>query len=132
MSRLGFFAMAVLTAACAAPAPEPVQEATGPADWQEGAWEYLPPLHGLAVAHEGRFVFLFGPSDGSQPMSAEAGTYVISGDTVRNTVRFSTDTTWIGEEYSWTLESLSGDTLSFVVMDTAGVVIQRARTLIIR
>jgi len=132
MSRIAFFTTAILTAACAAPAPEPVQEAKGPADWQEGAWEYLPPLQGQAVAHDGRFVFLFSPSDGSGSMTGEAGTYEISGDTVNNTIRFSTDTTLIGYRYSWTLESRAGDTLSFVVMDTAGVVIERARSLIVR
>jgi hypothetical protein len=104
-------------------------EEVGPADWQEGVWEYVPPLQGQSIARAGRFVFLFGPADGSGPMTGESGTYQISGDTVKNTVRFSTDPDRVGYEYWWTLESQSGDTLGYVVMNPEGEITGRGRSI---
>ena len=62
-------------------------------------------------------------------MTGEGGTYEISGDTVKNTVRFSTNPDRIGFEYWWTVESQSGDTLTYVVMDTQGEVTGRGRSI---
>ncbi len=130
MSRWTTLATALLAAACTAPAEEHrMPESAGAADWQEGVWEYVAPTQGQSIARAGRFVFLFGPSDGSGPMTGEGGTYEISGDTVKNTVRFSTNPDRIGFEYWWTVESQSGDTLTYVVMDTQGEVTGRGRSI---
>ncbi|MGD8319592.1 MAG: hypothetical protein PVJ02_04045 [Gemmatimonadota bacterium] len=106
-----------------------MEEPAGATDWQEGVWEYVAPTQGQSIARGGRFVFLFGPADGSASMTGEAGTYEIAGDTVKNTVRFSTDPDRIGYEYWWTLESESGDTLSYVVMNTQGEITGRGRSI---
>jgi len=133
MSRWTVLGIALLAVACAAPVDEaPLQGSTGPADWQEGVWEYLPPLQGQSIAREGRFVFLFGPADESGPMTGEAGTYELAGDTVKNTVRFSTDPDRIGYEYWWTLESQSGDTLGYVIMNPQGEITGRGQSIRVR
>ena len=133
MSRWTMLTTVLLAAACAAPVEEqPAQEPMGPADWQEGVWEYVAPTQGQSMAAAGRFVFLYGPADGSAPMTGESGTYEISGDTVKNTVRFSTSPDRVGFEYWWTLESRSGDTLSYVVMNPQGEVTGGGRSIQIR
>ena len=130
MSRWSIFATILLLAACAASGEEqPTQEPMGGADWQEGVWEYVPPLQGQSIANAGRFVFLFGPADGSGPMTGESGNYEISGDTVKNTVRFSSNPDRVGHEYWWTLESLSGDTISYVIMNPQGEITGRGRSI---
>ena len=130
MSRWSILGPVLLLAACTAPVEEQSTPGQmGGADWQEGVWEYVPPLQGQSIANAGRFVFLFGPTDESGPMTGESGNYEISGDTVKNTVRFSTDPNRIGREYWWTLESRSGDTLSYVIMNPQGEITGRGRSI---
>jgi ketosteroid isomerase-like protein len=95
----------------------------------EGAFEYLPPLQGQGIVRDGRFVFLYGPADGSGPMTAEAGTYSLAGDTVINTVRYHTDTTQVGRTYRWTYRSLGGDTVGYQVMNEQGEVTGGGRSI---
>jgi hypothetical protein len=121
-----------LTAACAEPAEEPIQRAETSVNWLEGIYEYVPPLRGQSIAGEGRFVFLYGPADGSGPMTGDAGTYQISGDTVTNTVVYSTIPVEIGLVYRWTPEATSGDTLTYAVMNEAGEVTSRGRSIKVR
>jgi hypothetical protein len=125
-------AAVILIAACAPPAGEPVEEAEAATNWLEGAFEYVPPLKGQSIISDGRFVFLYGAADGSGPMTGEAGTYGISGDTVTNTVAYSTDPEGVGRVYMWTPESTSGDTLAYVVMSQAGEVTGRGRSIKLR
>jgi hypothetical protein len=125
-------AAVILIAACAAPAGEPVEEEETATNWFEGTFEYVPPLKGQSIISGGRFVFLYGPADGSGPMTGEAGTYRISGDTVTNTVAYSTDPEGMGRVYMWTPESTSGDTLAYVVMSQAGEVTSRGRSIKVR
>jgi hypothetical protein len=122
MSRLALIATVIFSAACAAPDAEPAEDATEPDERLEGVWEYLPPTQGQSIAHGGRFVFLYGPADGSRPMTGESGNYEISGDTVKNTIQFSTNPDRIGIEYWWMVESASGDTVNFVLMNPEGEV----------
>ena len=132
MSRLALIATVILTAACAAPDVEPAEDAAELDELLEGVWEYLPPTQGQSIAFDGLFVFLYGPADGSRPMRGESGNYEISGDTVKNTIRFSTDPERIGVEYWWMVESTSGDTVSVVIMNPEGEVTGGARSIRIR
>lgn len=94
-----------------------MDEMLNAASGTEGLYEYLPPLKGQGVNRNGRFVYLFGPADGKGPMISQAGTQIISGDTVRNTITFCTDPKQIGTTYSWRLKSLSGDTITYEIMN---------------
>ena len=82
----------------------------------DGVYEYLPPGKGQAVNRNGRFVYLFGSPDGTG-MSSHAGTYILSGDTVKNTVTYSTDPKQIGVVYWWKVRSWSGDTVLYNTMN---------------
>jgi hypothetical protein len=132
MTRLTAVAAVVVAAACAEPAEEPIQEADASAALVEGIFEYVPPFLGQSIAIDGRFVFLYGPTDGSGPMTGDAGTYEISGDTVTNTVIYSTDPERIGQVYLWTPEAMSGDTLTYVVMNEASEVTGGGRSVKVR
>ena len=95
----------------------------------EGTWEYVTPLKGQAVLLDGRFVFLYGPADGSAPMTSDAGTYRISRDTVAATITYSTDSTRVGMTPHWTIEAWSADTAAYVVWNDAGRVTSRGRAV---
>ena len=82
----------------------------------DGVYEYLPPGKGQSVNRNGRFVYLFGSPDG-KGMTSQAGTYTISGDTVKNTITCSTDPKLIGAVYWWKVKSWSGDTVSYNTMN---------------
>ena len=82
----------------------------------DGVYEYLPPGKGQAVNRNGRFVYLFGSPDGTG-MSSHAGTYIISGDTVKNTITYSTDPKQIGVVYWWKVKSWAGDTVLYNTMN---------------
>jgi hypothetical protein len=83
----------------------------------EGAFEYFGTLKGQSIMTDGRFVFLYGPSDGSAPLTAEAGIYRISRDTATHTITYATNPSRIGTVFKWTPVSWSGDTVEYVVMD---------------
>ena len=122
---------ATLVVGCAPSAEDMVDDAVVSQTWiQTFTAEYLPPLRGQSMARDGRFVFLFGPADESGPMTGEAGTYEISGDTVTNTVLYSTDPERIGLVYRWTTESMTADTVAYVVMNEAGEVTGRGRSVL--
>jgi hypothetical protein len=95
----------------------------------EGAFEYVGTLKGQAILAGGRFVFLYGPADGSGSMSGEAGTYRISRDTAVHTVTYSTSPERVGTTFMWTAESWTGDTLSFVVMNAERQITGRGRSV---
>lgn len=115
--------------ACAAPPEASQQEAPAPASPMEGTFEYFGSQKGMAALTGGRFLFLYGPQDGSGPMTAEAGTYQIVRDTATHTVVYSTDSARIGLVYKWTPESWAGDTVAFVIMDNAGQITGRGRSI---
>ena len=98
----------------------------------EGTFEYVPPLKGQCIIVDGRFVFLFGPVDESTPMVANAGSYKILHDTVTSTVTYSTDAEQVGTTFRWTVEAVAGDTMTWVVVDGAGKVTNRGRSVRIR
>jgi hypothetical protein len=100
-----------------AAADRPVQDLSG---WIEGTFEYVPPLRGQSFVGEGRFVFLYGPADGSGPMVGEAGTYEVISDTVVSTVTYATDPERVGHVFKWMPVAVSGDTVDYVVWDQAG------------
>jgi hypothetical protein len=75
----------------------------------EGIVEYTDALRGQSIMTDGHYVFLYGPTDESAPMIGEAGVYQISDDTM------------------WTIESTSGDTIAYTVMDEAREVTDRGR-----
>lgn len=132
MNRSARLAAVVWLTACASPPPEPVQAPAATASWEEGVYEYVPPLRGQGANAAGRFVYLYGPADGSGPMKGEAGTYVLSDDTVTNTVTFSTAPEEVGRVYRWTARFDPGDTMAFVLMSPEGVVTGRGRSVRVR
>jgi predicted ester cyclase len=81
----------------------------------EGEYEYVPPLKGHASIHNGQFIFVAGPVDGSQPIDGKAGTYVIEGDNVKSTFTYSTVVKDVGTSFAWSVKSWSGDTLTYVI-----------------
>ena len=95
----------------------------------EGLFEYLPPLKGQGVNRNGRFVYLFGPANGNGPMTSQGGTQQISGDTVKNTIEFSTDPKQVGTTYSWRIKSISGDTTTYEILDEKGQVATSAKAI---
>jgi hypothetical protein len=88
----------------------------------EGTFEYVGTLRGQGILSGGSYMFLYGPADESAPMTSDAGVYQISDDTAKNTITYSTDPETVGSVYRFTIESTSGDTISYVVMDEAGEV----------
>ncbi len=99
----------------------------------EGAYEYLPPLKGLNVFQGGRFSFVFGPSDGSAGMTANAGTYQMVGDTVVSTILYTTDPgNPPGARFRWIAHMLAPDTLVYTLIDSDGGVIASGRTVRVR
>jgi hypothetical protein len=95
----------------------------------EGSFEYIAPLTGQAIFANGRFVFLYGPVDGSGPMTSSAGTYEIARDTGSATIAYSTDPQLVGSSFRWTAGSWSGDTLAYIAMNDAGQVIEQGRAV---
>lgn len=95
----------------------------------DGVFEYLPPTKGQAVNRNGRFVYLAGPVDEKSMMHSTAGTQTISGDTVKNTVTYSTDPKRIGTVYWWKVKSWSADTVTFETMNEKGEITGGGRAL---
>jgi hypothetical protein len=104
------------------------QPATAPSR-MEGPFEYVGALKGQSIMVGGRFVFLYGPSDGSAPMTGEAGTYKISRDTATHTVTYSSDPQRVGTVFLWTPTSWSRDTVSYVVMNAQRQVTAQGRSV---
>lgn len=100
--------------------------------WEEGTWAYTGDLRGQSINAGGRWSYLYGPADGSGPMTAEAGTYVVAGDTATNTVTFSTDAGRVGQVFRYTPTAVAGDTLSYAVMDADGRVTGQGRAVRVR
>lgn len=95
----------------------------------DGVYEYLPPLKGQSIVRNGQFVYLFGPADGKAPMISQAGTHMISGDTVKNKVTYCTDPKQIGSIYLWRVTAWSGDTVSVETMNEKGELTGGARSV---
>jgi predicted ester cyclase len=93
-----------------------VQRASG----VDGVYVNLPPLTGQTSIHNGQFVFLFGPSDGSSALIGQAGTYIIDGDKFTHTHRYSTNPKDVGTSFSWKVKSWSDDTLTFTFVNDKG------------
>jgi predicted SnoaL-like aldol condensation-catalyzing enzyme len=86
----------------------------------DGDYVNLPPLTGQTSLHNGQFVFLIGPSDGSRPLTGQAGTYIIDGDKITHTHRYSTNPKDIGTSFSWKVKAWAADTLTFMLIDANG------------
>jgi len=97
-----------------------VDEALSGAGGIDGVYEYLPPGKGQAVNRNGQFISLFGPADGKAPMTSQGGSYTFSGDSVKNTIAYSTDPKQIGSVFWWKVKSWSADTLTYDVMNEKG------------
>jgi predicted ester cyclase len=86
----------------------------------EGVLEYLPPNKGKAIMRNGQFIYLIGSADGKNPMFCHAGKYEISGETMKNTIRHSTDPKQIGNSFLWKVKLWSGDTLWYEIVNEKG------------
>ncbi|HMG91467.1 MAG TPA: ester cyclase [Chryseolinea sp.] len=86
----------------------------------DGEYVNLPPLTGQTSLHNGQFVFSVGPSNGSSPLTGQAGTYIIDGDNITHTYRFSTNPKDIGTSFSWKVKSWCADTVSFTLFNNKG------------
>jgi predicted ester cyclase len=95
----------------------------------DGIFQYLPPGKGQSINQNGRFVYLFGSADGKRTMTSQAGTQIISGDTIKNTITFSTDTKQIGTTYWWRVKSVDGDTLTYELMSDKGQITGEGRAV---
>ena len=93
----------------------------------DGVYEYLPPFKGQSINKNGYFVYLFGPSDGSQPMISNSGTYTLSKDTVKNIINYSTNPSEIGKESWYRVKFWQGDTATFETMNTNGEITGEGR-----
>ena len=58
----------------------------------DGVYEYLAPGKGQSINRNGQFVYLFGPPEREGTYDQPAGTYTFSGDTIKNTITYATDT----------------------------------------
>ena len=129
MRRIAFLSALLLVMACtSSEAGVPPQTSSGESEMQ-GVFQYVGGLKGQSILTGGRYVFLYGPADGSGPMTSHAGTYVISGDVATHTVLFHTDPDQVGTVFSWKIESTSGDTVTVVTMDETGQIDGRARSV---
>lgn len=88
----------------------------------DGHYRYVLPLQGEGVNHNGRFVYLVGDADNKGQMRSHSGTQLMSGDTIKNYIEFSTDPKQVGTMYMWRITSWSGDTASYETMDASGKV----------
>jgi predicted ester cyclase len=109
-----------------------IHEMLSDANEVDGFYEYLSPLKGQAFNRNGRFVYLFGMEDGKAPMVSQSGTQTISGDTIKNTIDFSTDPKLVGTSYFWRFKSISGDTVTYETMDEKGTVTSTGRATRVR
>lgn len=132
MRRIAFLSALLFVATCTTPEADARPQASGPDSELEGIFEYFGSLMGQSIMTDGRYVFLYGPADGSGPMTSHAGTYVISGDVVTHTMLYHTNPERVGDVFSWKIESMAGDTISYVTMDEAGEVTGRGRSLRVR
>ena len=129
MVRLTLTAGLIVTAASIVlPATRPGRKTTPPPS-MEGPFEYVGMLKGQSILTGGRFVFLYGPSDGSAPLTGEAGTYRISHDTATHTITYSTNPQRVGTVFLWTPESWAGDTVAYVVMNAQRQITGRGRSV---
>lgn len=120
MKRIGFLSALLVVTACAGPEAEANAPDLGSDSNLEGVFEYTGGLMGQSIMTGGRYVFLYGPADGSGPMTSHAGTYVIADDVVTHTIRYHTNPERVGDVFSWRVESTSGDTITYVTMNEAG------------
>jgi hypothetical protein len=95
-------------------APRPVPESI------EGVYEYLAPSKGMAVIRNGKFVFLITGSDARSATNGNAGDYELVGNRIKNTITYHTDPKQIGTSFWWKVESWSGDTLTYALLDDQG------------
>ena len=120
MRRIPFLSALFVVTACVAPEPEANAPGLDSVSNLEGVFEYTGGLMGQSIMTGGRYVFLYGPADGSGSMTSHAGTYVIADDVVTHTIRYHTNPDRVGDVFSWRVESTSGDTITYVTMDEAG------------
>jgi ketosteroid isomerase-like protein len=83
----------------------------------DGVYEYLAPSKGMAIMRNGKFVYVTGGSDAS---NGNAGNYELVGNSIKNTITYHTDPKQIGTSFWWKVESWSGDTLTYALLDDKG------------
>lgn len=132
MMRIAFFPVVILLAACSVPEADANPQTSRSDSELEGISEYVGGLRGQSIMTGGRYVFLYGPADGSGPMTSHAGTYEINGDVATHTIRYHTNPDRVGDVFSWKIESTAGDTINVVTMDASGEITGRARSLRVR
>ncbi len=59
----------------------------------------------------------------------QAGTYTLSGDTVKNVITWSSDPKQAGQGYGWMVKSWAGDTVSYDIFDGKGKVIDTGKSI---
>lgn len=129
MRRIAFLSALFLVTGCATPEAEANPQSSGSDSSLEGVFEYTDGLMGQSIMTGGRYVFLYGPADGSGSMTSHAGTYVIADGVVTHTIRYHTNPDRVGDVFSWRVESTSGDTITYVTMDEAGELTGRGRSI---
>jgi hypothetical protein len=132
MKRLPFLSIVFLLSACSTPEAEANLPTSSQDSEMEGVFQYFGGLMGQSIISDGHHVFLYGPADGSGPMTSHAGTYEISGGVMTHTINFHTNPDRVGDVFSWKIESTAGDTVFFVTMDESGEISGQGRSVRVR
>lgn len=129
MSRTTRLVGIVVIVASTAAAGELTQGGAGTQSPYEGVFEYVGKDKGLAILTNGRFSFVYGPADGSAPMSGDAGTCRIARDTATGNVTYSTVAERVGAVYRWRITSDVRDTVNYVTFDSTRKVVGGGRAV---
>ncbi|MBT6671503.1 MAG: hypothetical protein HN593_03215 [Lentimicrobiaceae bacterium] len=93
----------------------------------EGVFQYLPPLQGQAIMIDNHFSYVVGLYDST--MVAQTGTYIEKNDTIYNEIIYSSNPELIGYKYKWSVESLNGDTLIYVIYNNEGEITRGGKSV---
>ena len=126
---MSFFLLGI--SSCTSSSDESLNQKTKSTTTQfEAVYKYLPPDQGVAIMYKNHFTYFYGNSDST--MVTESGTYKVLNDTVYCKVLFSSNPKGIGSEFKWGVESIKGDTLTYVVYSNDGEIIFRGKELIVK
>lgn len=114
---------------CSSPDSSPAEESSLET-LVEGVFQYMSPINGIALVYDNYYSYTYATSDST--MEAITGTYEISNDTATNTVLYSNNEKMVGYKFKWKLDSINGDTVSFVTFNMNGEETERFKALKIK
>lgn len=114
---------------CSSPDSSPAEESSLET-LVEGVYQYTSPMKGISLMYDNYYSYTYATSDST--MEAISGTYEISNDTATNTVLYSNNEKMVGYKFKWKLDSINGDTVSFVTFNMNGEETERFKALKIK